>query len=183
MLGPSGTGVLYGKYKLLEILEPFMVGGDTVSSSTYTSQEFLAPPEKFEAGLQDYAGIIGLGEATRYLTSIGFSAIEKRVCELNSYISQELLTIPNLTIIGPKDAAQRGGIVSLYIKGIDHHQIALILDQSANIMVRSGQHCVHSWFQHNNVPGTVRVSLYFYNTMEEAELFVKELKRVVKVLQ
>lgn len=183
MLGPSGTGVLYGKHKLLNDLEPFMVGGETVASSTYTSCKFLPPPEKFEAGLQDYAGIIGLGEAVKYLNNIGFSEIEKSEQRLNGYISQELLKIPNLKIIGPQDSNLRGGILSFYIEGVDHHQIALLLDQSAKILVRSGQHCVHSWFQQHKITGSVRVSLYLYNNMEEAELFIKELKRIVTVLQ
>lgn len=183
MLGPSGTGVLFGKYALLEKLEPFMVGGDTVSSSTYESQEFLPPPEKFEAGLQDYAGMIGFGAAAKYLMEVGFAEIQKKEHELNAYLTDELLTIPNLSILGPKEADKRGGIVSFYIPGVDHHQIALILNQSANIMVRSGQHCVHSWFHAHKIPGSVRASLYFYNTMDEARVFVKELRKVVSVLK
>lgn len=183
MLGPSGTGVLYGKLKLLEKLDPFMVGGETVSLSTYTSQDFLPPPEKFEAGLQDYAGIIGLGEAVRYLEGIGFSEIEKQELELNSYITDKLQKIPGLKIIGPQDPELRSGIVSFYIDGVDHHQMALVLDSSANIMVRSGQHCVHSWFNHHKIPGSVRASLYFYNTIEEAEIFVKELNKVIGILR
>ncbi len=182
MLGPSGMGVLYGKHKLLEKLSPFMVGGDTVSSSTYTSHEFLPPPEKFEAGLQDYAGIIGLGEAVKYLNKIGFSEIQKQEYLLNKYITGELQKIPNIVIIGPTDPKVRGGIISFYIPGKDHHQIALMLDSSANIMVRSGQHCVHSWFTDRKIPGSVRVSVYFYNTLEEAEMFVKSLKKVLQVL-
>jgi len=75
MVGPSEIGVLYGKYQLLETLEPFLVGGDTVKYSTYTEHEFLPPPEKFEAGLQNYAGIIGLGEAVEYLEKIGMKNI------------------------------------------------------------------------------------------------------------
>lgn len=182
MLGPSGTGVLYGKYALLEKLSPFLVGGDTVSSSTYESCEFLPPPEKFEAGLQDYAGIIGLGEAALYLERIGFTEIHKQEHSLNEYITGELQKIPNLTIIGPADPKERGGIVSFYIPGKDHHQIALMLDASAQIMVRSGQHCVHSWFADRKIPGSVRASVYFYNTLEEAEIFVKELHKVLSVL-
>lgn len=183
MLGPSGTGILCGKYTLLEKLDPFMVGGDTVSSSTYTSHEFLPPPEKFEAGLQDYAGMIGLGEAAKYLMDIGFAEIQKREHELNTYLTKELLTIPNLSIIGSKEADKRSGIVSFYVPGIDHHQIALILNQSANIMVRSGQHCVHSWFHAHDIPGSIRASVYFYNTMDEARVFVKELRKVISVLK
>lgn len=182
MLGPSGMGVLYGKYTLLEKLSPFMVGGDTVSSSTYETHEFLPPPEKFEAGLQDYAGIIGLGEAVRYLEKIGFEAMEEQELKLNTYITSQLLTIPNLVIIGPQSPKGRGGIISFYIPGTDHHQIALMLDETSKIMVRSGQHCVHSWFADRKIHGSVRASVYFYNTMEEAELFVKELRKVVSIL-
>jgi len=182
MLGPSGTGVLYGKYKLLEQLEPFLVGGDTVATSTYDSCEFLPPPEKFEAGLQDYAGIIGLGAAIRYLQRVGFSAIERQELLLNEYLSDALRSIPGLKIIGPSDPRMRGGVVSFYIEGIDHHRIALMLDQMAGIAVRSGQHCVHSWFNSRGLSGTVRASVYFYNTLEEAKHFVDCLTKIRKVL-
>jgi cysteine desulfurase / selenocysteine lyase len=182
MLGPSGTGVLYGKYKLLEQLEPFMVGGDTVLSSTYDSCQFLPPPEKFEAGLQDYAGIMGLGAAANYLMGIGFEAIEKQEQLLNEAITAEIKELPKLRMIGPGDPKQRGGIISFYIEGVDSHRIALMLDQMANIMVRSGQHCVHSWFNAHQLKGSVRASLYFYNTIEEAILFSSSLKKIGKVL-
>ena len=182
MLGPSGTGVLYGKHTLLEKLSPFLVGGDTVSSSTYESCEFLPSPEKFEAGLQDYAGIIGLGEAASYLEKVGFAEIQKQEQVLNEYITGELRKIPNLVIIGPADFKERGGIVSFYIPGKDHHQIALMLDASSQIMVRSGQHCVHSWFADRKIQGSVRASIYFYNTIEEAEIFIKGMNKIMKIL-
>ncbi|MGB9800183.1 MAG: aminotransferase class V-fold PLP-dependent enzyme [Thermanaerothrix sp.] len=182
MLGPSGTGVLYGKYRLLEQLEPFLVGGDTVSHSTFDSCQFLPPPEKFEAGLQDYAGIMGLAAAVQYLSQIGFDSIEKQERLLNEYLTKALSEIPGLKIIGPADPRLRGGIVSFYIEGIDHHRIALMLDQMANIAVRSGQHCVHSWFNSRGVSGSVRASVYFYNTLEEAQQFVEALIKIRKVL-
>jgi cysteine desulfurase / selenocysteine lyase len=182
MLGPSGMGLLYGKYTLLEKMEPFLVGGDTVASSTYTTCEFLPPPEKFEAGLQDYAGIIGMGAAVKYLQDVGFDAIQKQETLLNEYINQELKSITGLKIIGPADARLRGGITTFFIDGIDSHQVALMLDQMAGVMVRSGQHCVHSWFNAHQVKGSVRASTYFYNTLEEAELFVSSLRKIRKVL-
>lgn len=182
MLGPSGTGVLYGKYRLLEQLEPFLVGGDTVSTSTYDSCQFLPPPEKFEAGLQDYAGIMGLAAAVQYLQSIGYEAIEKQERMLNEFLSEGLEEIPGVRIIGPSDPRLRGGIISFYVEGIDHHRIALMLDQMANIAVRSGQHCVHSWFNARGVIGSVRASVYVYNTLEEAKLFLDSLIKIRKVL-
>jgi cysteine desulfurase / selenocysteine lyase len=182
MLGPSGTGVLYGKYQLLEQMDPFLVGGDTVAWSTYDTCEFLPPPEKFEAGLQDYSGIMGLGAAVKYLQDIGFDAIQKQELLLNEYLTAEIKNIPNLHLIGPADAKLRGGVVTFYIEGIDSHRIALMLDQMANIQVRSGQHCVHSWFNAHQIKGSVRASIYFYNTQDEAAQLVTGLQKIRKVL-
>lgn len=182
MLGPSGTGVLYGKYPLLEKLSPFLVGGDTVSSSTYDSCEFLPPPAKFEAGLQDYAGIIGLGAAVKYLENVGYVAIGKQDLALNEFVTRETCDISGLHLIGPQDPHLRAGIFSFYIDHLDHHRIALMLDQMAGIIVRSGQHCVHSWFHNRGIAGSVRASFYFYNTLEEAELFVASLRKIRKVM-
>ncbi len=181
MCGPSGMGVLYGKKKLLTALSPFMVGGDTVASSTYTSHEFLPIPEKFEAGLQDYAGILGAAAACDYISNVGFDAIYKQEYLINDYLTTELSKIPGLTIIGSSDPRERSGIVSFYIPGKDHHQIALMLSQM-NIAVRSGQHCVHSWFHSHNIPGSVRISAYFYNTIEEAQEMVQSIVKIVSVL-
>ncbi len=182
MLGPSGTGVLYGKYSLLEEMQPFLVGGDTVSSTTYTTHQLLPPPEKYEAGLQDYAGIIGLGEAINYLQSIGFNVIQKQETLVNEIITDAIKDNPRLKIIGPADPKLRGGIVSFYLDGIDSHQVALMLDQMGGVLVRSGQHCVHSWFNAHNIAGSVRASAYFYNTQHEAEQMVEHLNKIVKVL-
>lgn len=181
MCGPSGMGILYGKKKLLESLSPFMVGGDTVASSTYSSHEFLPIPEKFEAGLQDYAGILGAAAACEYLSQVGFDAIQKQELVINEYLTAELSKIPGLTIIGSPNAKDRSGIVSFYIPGKDHHQIALMLSEMG-IAVRSGQHCVHSWFHKQNIPGSVRISAYFYNTLEEAQEMVQAIIRIVSVL-
>ncbi len=182
ILGPSGTGVLYGKYKILEKMQPFLVGGDTVATSTYDSCEFLPVPEKFEAGLQDYAGIIGLGEAVRYLQNVGFDEIQKQELLLNQIMTEGTKDVQGLHVIGPADPKLRGGIFTFFIDGVDSHRIALMLDQMANICVRSGQHCVHSWFNQKDIKGSVRASAYFYNTPHEAELFVENLKKIRKVL-
>ena len=182
MLGPSGTGLLYGKFALLEKMSPFLVGGDTVASSTYDSCEFLAPPEKFEAGLQDYGGIYGLGAALDYLKKTGFDFIRKQEALLNEFITGEINSLPGLKILGPADPKMRGGIVNFTIEGIDPHRVALMLDQMAGVMVRSGQHCVHSWYNAKQIRGSVRASTYFYNTLDEARIFTENLKKIRKVL-
>lgn len=182
MMGPTGTGIFYGKYEHLEKLSPFLVGGDTVFSSTYSSYEMLPIPEKFEAGLQDYAGIIGLGEAVKYLSQFDFKDIAEHELKLNTYITEELKKISQIKIIGPEDPRLRSGIVNFYIENTDMHKFAIMLDEMANIEIRSGQHCVHSWFNAKKIYNSARVSLYIYNTMEEAEAFVANLNKIIKIM-
>lgn len=181
MLGPSGTGILYGKRKLLEELPPFITGGDTVEFTTYEKHQFLPIPEKFEAGLQNYAGIIGLGAAVEFVQKIGFEFIKEQELILNKFITERLIGIPKLKIIGPEAPALRAGIINFIIEGLNPHEISLILDRNYNIMVRSGQHCVHSWYNSRGVANSVRASLYFYNTIDEAEQFVDAIKKIIKL--
>jgi cysteine desulfurase/selenocysteine lyase len=182
MLGPTGTGVFYGKEKLLERLSPFLVGGDTVEHTTYTDYKMLSGPEKFEAGLQDYAGIIGLGEAVRYLSKLDFNDIKEHEFKLNKYITDGILKFPQIKIIGPVDPSLRSGIINFYIEGTDMHKFALMLDNMADIEIRSGQHCVHSWFNSKKIQNSARVSLYIYNTMEEVEKFINNLSKIIKII-
>ncbi len=176
MLGPS-IGVLYGKYHLLEELEPFLVGGDTVKNTTYESCELEEPPARFEAGLQNYAGAMGLAEAVRYLKAIGMMDVEKHEKELSGFIIDGLSSL-GIDVIGPKE---RGGVISFNINGINHHDAAIMLDELANIAVRSGQFCVHSWFNANKIEGAIRASLYIYNTKEEAEVLINTIKDITKL--
>lgn len=181
MCGPTGTGVLYGKMDLLKKLKPMILGGGTVHESWYDKYELEEVPERFEAGLQNYSGIIGLGEAVRYLQKIGMKEIERREMELNKTITEGLAG--EVELIGPKDASLRGGIFSFNIPGVEMHEVAHMLDASAKIAVRAGAHCVHSWFNAHQMKGSVRASFYFYNTEEEAEKFLEEVKKIVKFLK
>lgn len=179
--GPTGTGALYGRYDLLEGMDAFMLGGETVRTSTYKEHELLKPPEKYEAGLQDYAGIIGFGAAVDYLKGVGLENISRHESELNRIITEGIRDIPGLRILGPQEPGMRAGIVSFTLEGMDHHQIAMLLDKNANIMIRSGHHCVSSWFSEHGLKGSARASLYLYNTKEEAELFVKEIGKIAEL--
>lgn len=179
-LGPTGVGVLYAKKELLEKMDPFLLGGHTVTDSHYEGYTLSPTPDRFEAGLQDYAGIIGFGEACRYLRRVGFDAIEKQELKLNKIVTSGLADEPAVVLVGPKDAASRGGIFSFYIRGMKAHDVANMLDSSKRIAVRAGAFCVHSWFNARKIDGVVRASFYFYNTEEEARLFVEEVKKIVK---
>ncbi|MEW6103584.1 MAG: aminotransferase class V-fold PLP-dependent enzyme [bacterium] len=182
MCGPS-LGVLYGKYEFLRELEPFLVGGDTIVDTFYDKMPiYLKPPHKFEAGLQDYAAIIGAGVACNYLLDIGFENIEKQEMSLNKFLTENLINYKDIELIGPKDPRLRGGIITFFIKRLGLGDISERLDKKNNIMTRSGTFCVHSWFNakgiNRNIPA-IRASLYFYNTIEECKVFLETLERIM----
>ena len=176
ILGPTGTGLLISNR--LNELEPLNIGGGTVVDSTYDSYEYEEIPHKFEAGLQDYAGIIGLGEALNYLKKVGFDKIEKNELELNKILTEELLN--KVELIGPEDYRLRPSIFSFNVKGFSSHDVANILSSSSNICIRSGAHCVHSWFNKHNLQGSARASLYLYNDENDINIFIEEIKKLIK---
>lgn len=183
MLGPSGIGILYGKKEELESLNQFITGGETVKDTTYESHEIEDVPHRFEAGLQNYAGIMGFGAAIDYLNKVGLSNIQKHELKLNKMITDDINKIKDINILGPEEPEKRSGIVSFNIKGIDSHDIALQLDSQEKIMIRSGYHCCHSWFNAHKIKGSARASLYFYNTEEEAKKFGETLKKSIMLLK
>ena len=181
MLGPSGMGAVYIKKKSAEKLRPLIVGGGTVEDSTYESHKLLEAPLKFEAGLQDYAGIIGFGEAVKYLKNVGFENIKSQEQKLNRIISEGFKDLPQIKIIGPANSELRSGIINFYHQKMASHEISLLLDKTYNIMTRSGRHCVHSWYNSRNINDSVRASVYFYNTESEAEYFVESIRKIIKL--
>jgi len=179
MLGPSGTGVLYGREELLKKLALYNVGGSTVEDSTYDDATFAQLPEKFEAGLQDFGGFIGLGAAVEYLKK-NIDDIHEHELKLNKIVTDGLKS--HVHILGPEDPKLRSGIFSFNTKNkMDFHEVALMLDSYANIMIRSGRHCVHSWFNANNIDGSARASFYLYNSEDEAKLLVEKLHEIMKM--
>lgn len=179
MLGPSGMGILYGKQELLEKLNQFIVGGETVTNTTYDSFSPEKVPERFEGGLQDYGGIVGLAEAMKYIKRIGFNEIEKHELELNKRLTDGLLKL-GIHILGPKSPEQRSSIVSFNVGKMNPHEVALMLS-NYGIMVRSGMHCAHSWFNAQGLQGSIRVSFYLYNTLEEVDFMLEKMKDIVKL--
>lgn len=180
MCGPTGVGVLYGREDVLERLDPFIVGGSTVRDAVYTRTEFLPPPQRFEAGLQDYAGIIASGAAVNYLSRVGMDVISDHETDLNTRVTRGLSDLENLVLIGPKDPSLRGGIFSFNVEGVSPHDVAMLLDERANIAVRSGTHCAHSWLNAHRLTGSVRASVYLYNTRTEVDIFISEVVRIAE---
>ena len=176
-MGPTGTGVLAGKMDVINELRPYIVGGDTVQETRYDQVDFLEPPKRFEAGLQHYPGFIGLGAALRYIQKIGIGNIHDHELELNRYATGKMKDL--VKIMGPEDPDKRGGILPFQVEGLNSHDIAMMLDELANIAVRSGRHCVHSWFNGRGVDSTARASFYLYNTKDEIDRMIDTISIII----
>jgi cysteine desulfurase/selenocysteine lyase len=179
LCGPSGTGVLWAKYDHLLKMHPFMVGGGTVQSASYSHAQYLMPPARFEAGLQNYSGILGLGAAIEYISGIGYPFIASHEQTLNEHLTKELLSLEMFSVLGPEDPSARNGILTFYSDRVMYHDIALFLDEIGNVAVRSGQFCDHTWFHEQHLKGAVRVSFSFYNTKEEIDHLIATLKKLL----
>jgi len=141
---------------------------------------FMESPHKFEAGLQNYAGAIGLRAAVEYIDSIGLKNIERHEIALNKIITEGLKKIRNVEIIGGT-AEERGGITSFNIKGLASTEASLMFD-AHNVMLRGGFHCCHNWFNSNKINGSIRASLYLYNNEKDAERFIDAAKKVASLV-
>jgi cysteine desulfurase/selenocysteine lyase len=182
-LAPTGTGFLYGKYDLLYAMDSLIVGGETVQDVVYPDQvKFSVPPSKFEAGLQNYAGIIGIGAAVDYLNNVGMKNIEKYEHEMAEKMVKGILDlgIEGTRLIGPLDG-NRCALVAFYIEGITSHDIAILMDEQ-NMFLRAGYHCTHGFHHLLQIEGTLRPSCYLYNTEEEIQAFLDILGEITSFL-
>lgn len=184
MLGPTGVGALYARRELLDDLEPLSIGGGTIAdvgSNYYTLSE---GPSKFEAGTPAIAEAIGLGAAIEYLSEIGLENIGIHERKLVENLYKGLTDISGVEVYGPKRVEQRTSIVSFNVNSLNPHDVALALDVSADIMVRSGHHCciplIKELLKRNE--GTVRASLYVYNTEAEVEKLVSAVDEIARSL-
>lgn len=179
--GPMGIGVLYGKMEILENMNPFMRGGEMIEYVTRESATYAEVPHKFEAGTVNAGGAVGLARALEYIQQVGLSEIEKSDNHLASLIMEGLADNPFVHVIGHKDPERHCGIVTFTIDGVHPHDIASILD-SENVAVRAGHHCAQPLMQKLGVGSTARASCYFYNTEDEARIFVEKVKGIRKFM-
>ena len=180
MLGPSGMGVMYGKREVLERMRPLALGGGTVGLATYDSVNLAPIPDKFEAGLHDYAGIVGTKAALDYLSGVGMDEVMKWDQALMERIIANLEDVRNLHVVGPRDAPSRGGVFSFNIDGLGAHDIAMMLDSMAGVMIRSGMHCAHPFYVSRGIDGSARASTYIYNTPEEIDVFTDTVRHIAE---
>jgi cysteine desulfurase/selenocysteine lyase len=170
-LGPTGVGVLWGRYELLNDLPPFLFGGSMIENVTMTDATWAEAPRKFEAGVPNMAQVVGLGAAIKYLQAIGLDEIHKHEENLTTYLLREIQKIEGISIVGPVDSSQRGGTVSFTVAGIHPHDLGQFLD-SAGIAVRTGHHCAWPLTRALGVPATTRASLYLYNDESDIDALI-----------
>lgn len=182
MLGPTGVGVLYGKEEILEKMEPFMLGGGVVEDVDFSVYRLMDIPRKFEAGTPNIAGVVGFTEAIRYINKIGMRKISRYLRKLTSYFLDSFSGLKNFKIVGKEVVRGRVPIFSFVHERLNPHDISRILDRNG-IVVRSGYHCAHLLMKYLNLferGGTVRASLYIYNTKDEIDIFFDVLEKLDK---
>jgi len=179
VLGPTGVGVLWGRYELLDNLPPFLFGGSMIENVTMTDATWAEAPRKFEAGVPNMAQVVGLAAGIKYLQSIGLEEVHQHEKALTGYLLNELNQIPGIAIVGPTDISLRGGTVSFTLDGIHPHDLGQYLD-SAGIAVRTGHHCAWPLTRALGVPATTRASLYLYNDNSDIDALIAAIKDAKK---
>ena len=175
LCGPTGIGVLYGKAKLLEKMQPFQGGGDMILSVTFEKTVYNVIPAKFEAGTPPIMAAIALGAAIDYLNGIGLANIEAYEKELLDYATEKVSALSGVRIIGT--AAKKAAVLSFEIKGVHPHDVGTILNDDG-IAIRTGHHCAQPVMQRFHVPATARASFAFYNTRQEIDKLVDGIRKV-----
>jgi cysteine desulfurase/selenocysteine lyase len=179
VLGPTGVGVLWGRYELLDNLPPFLFGGSMIENVTMTDATWAEAPRKFEAGVPNMAQVVGLAAGIKYLQSIGLEEVHEHEKALTGYLLNELNQIPGIAVVGPTDISLRGGTVSFTLDGIHPHDLGQYLD-SAGIAVRTGHHCAWPLTRALGVPATTRASLYLYNDNSDIDALIAAIKDAKK---
>ena len=183
MCAPTGSGVLYIRKEVVDQIEPLNIGGGTIADVGLEYFTLTKSPERFEAGTPPIAEAIGLGAATDYLRHIGLREVREHEERLVRQMYQGLLDIPKVSVYGP-EPEKRVGIVSFNVGNLNPHDVALALDISGNVMVRSGYHCSYPVMKEviHAGAGTVRASLYIYNTKEEVDTFLATVREIATSL-
>ena len=177
--GPTGIGVLYGKRKWLEAMPPYQGGGEMINTVSFQKTTYNKIPFKFEAGTPNIAGVIGLGVALEYVSSVGYNAIQEHEQMLLDYATSQLLGIDGLRIIGT--AENKASVISFNVEGIHPYDLGTLLDKMG-IAVRTGHHCTQPLMDYFQIPGTVRASFAMYNNIEDVDRLVEGVSRAVNML-
>ncbi len=182
MLAPTGIGVLYGRYDLLDHMEPVMGGGEMIREVHLQNSRWNDLPWKFEAGTPNIEGAIGLGAAVDYLSRIGMENVRQHEKNITQYALKRLADVKGLVLYGTRDVEKRGAAISFNLGDIHAHDLATILD-TQGIAIRSGHHCAQPLMERLTVPATARASFYVYNTRKEVDILVRALENARKMFK
>jgi cysteine desulfurase/selenocysteine lyase len=184
MCGPTGIGVLYGKRALLEVMPPFLTGGDMIRKVEYAKSTFNDLPWKFEAGTSNIADAIAFGTAIDYLNGIGMEWVREHEHDVMRYAFERLRALEprGLTIYGPKDPDKVADVISFNFADIHPHDLASLLD-TEGVCVRAGHHCTMPLMEKMGWPATTRASFYLYNTEEDVDALVAGLEKAAAVFK
>jgi cysteine desulfurase/selenocysteine lyase len=174
-LGPTGIGVLHGRREVLEEMEPFLTGGDMIASVDFDGATWAELPSKFEAGTQPIAEAVGLAAAVDYLAALGMERVREHERALTAHMLEGLATVPGLRVVGPTDAALRGGLASFTIEGIHPHDVAELCDREG-VCIRAGHHCAQPLMRCLGVGATARASVGVYNDRADIDALVHALQ-------
>jgi len=172
--GPTGIGVLFGRWELLEAMPPYQGGGDMIRSVTFEKTLYNDPPYRFEAGTPHIAGAIGLAAAIEYVTRLGLEEIRRHEQQLLEAATRALEEIPGVRIVGT--AAHKAAVVSFVLDGVHPHDVATVLDHEG-VAVRAGHHCAQPLMERFGLPATTRASFALYNTLEEVDALARAVRR------
>jgi cysteine desulfurase/selenocysteine lyase len=175
MLGPTGIGVLWGKMDALEEMEPFEGGGEMIADVTLEGATWAGIPTRFEAGTPPIIEAVGLHAAVDYLSSIGMDEVFAHDLELTEIALNRLGDVPGLTIQGPTDLEDRGGVISMTMEGVHAHDLATVLDERG-VSVRAGHHCAKPLMRKMGVAATARATFYVYNQESDIDSLVAGLR-------
>lgn len=174
MCGPTGIGVLWGRYDLLAELPPFLGGGEMIEVVEMERSTYAAPPHRFEAGTPPIAQAVGLGAAVDFLTGIGMDRIEAHERELTAYALDKLTAIEGFTLLGPSEAVERGSAISFNLEGVHPHDVMQLLD-SRGVAIRGGHHCARPLHRRLGHQSSTRASSYLYTTQGEIDALADAL--------
>lgn len=177
MLGPTGIGVLYGKQDLLDVLPPFLTGGSMITTVTMERAEYLAAPQRFEAGTQKISQAVALAAAVNYLTETGIDRVHRWESELGQRMVAGLEAIEGIRVLGPAAGQDRIGLAAFDVAGVHAHDVGQFLD-ARGIAVRVGHHCAQPLHRRLGLTATTRASAYLYNTTDDVDEFLDAVSGV-----
>ena len=182
MLGPTGVGVLYARFELLDSMEPFMGGGEMIKRVRLTESTWNDVPWKFEAGTPNIGDVCAFGATLDYLTGLGMENVRAHEIALTRAALQRLSAVPGVTVYGPESVEAKGGVVAFNIEDIHPHDVGTVLDRHG-VAIRAGHHCAQPLMKRLDVVATARASFYVYNTEEELDTLIEGIEATMRLFR